>query len=86
MAHIADNKSDDVEPLPIYRRPKHDKESDDTVKGNKTKPVESTQKERECVAISILSTNQFDREIRQCLTTYCVCTHFVASFCVLAVC
>ena len=45
MAQISDNKSDESEPLPIYRRPKQDKESDDTVEIIETKPVESTERE-----------------------------------------
>ena len=44
MAHISDNKPDEFQPLPIYRRPKQDKESGDTAKDNETKPVESTQR------------------------------------------
>ena len=49
MAHIHDTKRDEFEALPIYRRPKQDKESDQTVKGNKTKSVESTARDRESV-------------------------------------
>ena len=45
MAHISDNKPDGFEALPIYRRPKQDKDSGITVKvNNETKPVEFTQR------------------------------------------
>ena len=49
MTHISDDKPDEFEPLPIYRRPKQDTESDDTAKGNETKPVESIESERDSV-------------------------------------
>ena len=49
MTHIPDDKPDEFVPLPIYQRPKQDKESDTTAKCNESKSVESTHTERERV-------------------------------------